>query len=87
MYDYETEKPKLFTDDGQRKFLKIRDNVNRFLSEAGAFSMGKAMVGIGGDSWLMMACVDRLVELCEIREVGRGANCPGQHRIFVKNGE
>ncbi len=87
MYQYETEKPRILTDEGQRAFLKIRDHVHACLKMTGAVSMGKAMSppngGGAASSWAMMACVDRLVELAEIREIKYG-ECAGQHRIFVK---
>ncbi len=87
MYKYETEKPFVLTDEGQRAFLKIRDHVHACLKTAGAVHMGEAMSPPGGsgagDSWAQMACVDRLVELGEIREINYG-ECAGQHRIFVK---
>lgn len=83
MYNYETEKPNLFTDDGQRMFLAIRDNVKAILPKAGCVRMDKATdVGIGGESWTMLACVDRMVELRELREIPQ-PNIAGQHRIFI----
>lgn len=47
--------------------------------------MGRAMNvrGVTGDSWEMMARVDRLVELGEIREI-TGSNVAGQDRVFVE---
>jgi hypothetical protein len=83
MYNYQTQKPHILTDEGQRMFLKIRDHVSALLSKSGAVTMGKAIDGTGGgDSWDMLACVDRLVELGEIREIPQG-DVPGQCRIFV----
>lgn len=83
MYDYRTERPKLFTEDGQLVFLRIRDRVNYLLKTAGAARVQEIMMGIsGGDSWQMLACVDRLVELGELREVTHDF-CAGQHRVFV----
>jgi hypothetical protein len=85
MYNYKTERHKIFTELGQEMFLSIRDNTHKLLADAGAVSMGSAISGCtGGDSWTMLACVDRLVELGEIKEVDRGSQCPGQHRVFVK---
>ena len=82
-YIYEEEKPFLFTDDGQRMFLKIRDNAKRLLREAGAFTLGSAIqAASSGSSWQMIACVDRLVELGEIREI-TGDDVAGQFRVFV----
>lgn len=86
MYVYEIEKPKVFSESGQRTFLEIRDRVNRKLKDSGAVSMGMAISGSTGDSWTMLACVDRMVELKEIREVTSGG-CSGQDRVFVKVGD
>lgn len=82
-YEYQNEKFELFTDDGQRMFLAIRDKVHRLLKDAGCFRMQEAMNAAGGgSSWTMLACVDRLVELGEIREVIQN-NVAGQRRIFT----
>lgn len=74
MYRYEDLRPKLFTDDGQRMLLAVRDNVQRLLKEAGSVRYTEAVRVVSGDSWLMIACMDRLVELGEIRPLE-----PGQH--------
>jgi hypothetical protein len=66
MYNYQTEKSKIFTEDGQETFLKIRDKVQQLLKQSGAVMMQNAISGVTGDVWLHMACVDRLVELKEI---------------------
>jgi len=82
-YVYEVEKPALFTDEGQRNFLKLRDFVHRTLKEAGAVRADKAMAQWGsGSSWTMIAALDRLVELGELREI-TGPDVWGQHRVFV----
>jgi hypothetical protein len=85
MYNYETEKQKLFTDEGQRMVLAIRDHVRDCLELAGAVSMGAAInvPGVCGESWMMMACVDRLVELDYLREIPQ-REVAGQYRIFVQ---
>jgi len=83
MYNYSEAKPRIFTEDGQKMFLAIRDKTHRLLKLAGAVRMEEAMSGCGGgSSWDMLACVDRLVELGEIREITNG-NVAGQHRVFV----
>ena len=70
-YCYQTEKPKLFQEENQAVFLCIRDQVQRLLKSSGAVRMGEAAhlpAGVGAaDSWTMFACVDRLVEIGEIR--------------------
>lgn len=84
MYKYEEMKPSLFTDEGQRMFLKIRDGVRNRLDMAGAVRMLEAIfIAGGGSNWESMACVDRLVELGEIREVAQ-VGVAGQHRVFVE---
>lgn len=82
MYEYKVEREKIFTDGGQRLFLSIRDRVKKLLTEAGAVRMQEAISGHAGDSWELMACIDRLVELGEIREIQQ-EHCAGQHRVFV----
>lgn len=82
-YDYKEIKPSLFTEASQRLFLEVRDKVHRILSEMGEVRMGFIMRGLTGDSWKMMACVDRLVELDEIVEISH-RRCTAQDRIFIK---
>lgn len=84
MYNYEKEKQKIFTEDGQETFLTIRDHVHLLIKRSGAVMMGNAISVVTGDTWVHMACVDRLVELKEIREITK-PNVAGQHRVFVSN--
>lgn len=83
MYNYDEIKPTLFTEQGQVMFLKIRDKVKTLIDSAGAVRMNEAISGTCGDSWQQLACVDRLVELGEIREISLDG-VAGQHRVFVK---
>jgi len=82
MYNYQTERAKIFTEEGQETFLKIRDKVKLLLKQSGAVMLQNAISGVTGDSWMHLACVDRLVELGEIREITKD-NVAGQHRVFV----
>ena len=82
-YLYSDLRDTVFTEDGQVRFLAIRDNTRYLLDKAGAVSMEKAIAGQSGDVWKMMACVDRLVELGELREITAEQQVAGQHRIFV----
>ncbi len=86
-YEYKVEREKAFTDEGQRTFLAIRDRVKRLLAQSGAVTMGAAINGATGDSWVMLACVDRLVELGEIREIPQTHAVAGQNRIFISGRE
>lgn len=83
-YDYQKERPYVFTEAGQVDFLKVRDHAAKLLEQAGAVSCGKLINHVSGDSWKALACVDRLVELGELREVTRSNDVWAQHRVFVK---
>ncbi len=82
-YDYQTQRASVFTEDGQKMFLAIRDKAHELLSKSDAVMSGKLLIGTG-DTWNMMACVDRLVELGELLEVPNPHSRAGQHRIFIK---
>ena len=81
-YDYNAEKAYILTDAGQREFLKVRDFAAKALKVSGAVRAAELMNAAScGDSWKMMACVDRLVELGELREIPTDG--AWQHRVFV----
>lgn len=67
MYEYQKEKAWLFSDEGQRVLLKIRDKAREWYELAGAVRVGNLMgiSGLSSDSWQNLACIDRLVELKE----------------------
>jgi hypothetical protein len=83
-YSYEEQRAELFTDDGQRLFIAVRDHTLGLIRIAGAVQADKAMNGphpSGCDSWGLMACIDRMVELREIKCVYQeGA---WQHRVYM----
>lgn len=81
-YEYEKERPSVFTDEGQRKFLKIRDRAFSLCKTAGVARMEEIISGSLGDSWQLLACVDRLVEIGDLREIQQVGYVAGQHRIF-----
>lgn len=83
MYNYKEQRNFVFTEEGQETFLKIRDKVHNTIKIAGAIRMDSAIEGSSGNSWALMACVDRLVELKEIVEITK-ADEAGQYRIFTK---
>lgn len=82
MYEYTKLRPNLFTENGQVLFLKIRDHTRDLLNEAGAVRATEVMQACMGDSWLKMACLDRMVELDELQEI-TPPDTKGQHRVFI----
>jgi hypothetical protein len=86
-YEYDEQREELFTEEGQRQFLAMRDWCDKLLEAGGAFRMQEAMKapGVRGDTWRMLACVDRLVELGEIYEITPEGTVQ-QHRIFSTHG-
>jgi len=83
MYIYEEQKKKVLTKEGQKMLLSIRKRKNKLLLE-GVAKMSDLITGITGtgDPWIRMACVDRLVELGELKEVTK-PRVWGQDRMFV----
>lgn len=83
-YCYETEKAELFTDEGQRQFLKVRDWVQRTLKVAGAVRCVEILGAAGsGSSWTQLACVDRLVELGELKRITPRGSVATQYEVYV----
>lgn len=81
-YSYATERPWLFTEEGQTALIKARDNALAMLEEAGAFKGLAPLRDVNVPStWQMLAILDRMVEMGDIREVT--TNVWGQRRVFV----
>lgn len=78
-YNYMSQRDFVFSEEGQRMFLEIRDEAQRLLREAGAVTSEKLMCTTG-NTWDMLACMDRLVELKEIVEIPTLS----RHRIFIR---
>lgn len=85
-YNYATERPAIFTETGIRVLFLIRDAATRLLDVAGAVRSAELLSGITGESWLMMACLDYLIETKELREITQ-PDVWGQHRVFIRAGE
>lgn len=80
MYKYEEQRPNIFTESGLKILLEMKEKIESALDKSGAFRLDKVMTT--GDSWTMLAVVDYLVEIGEIREI-RQEHCAAQHRVFV----
>ncbi len=82
MYKYENEKAYIFTEEGSRVFLKVRDKAKHLIKEAGAATLGKLISGLSGSTFEHIACVDRLVELGELRHIGPN-DVASQHQVYI----
>jgi hypothetical protein len=76
-YEYTTERAFLFTENGVKTLLKVRDKVKYHLEKSGAFRLEEARIR----SWEEIACIDYMVELGELVEFER--ECWGQYRVFT----
>ena len=86
MYNYHEEKKNLFTEDGMKTYIEIRDNFYKLLKQSGAVRLQEAIQPAIGSSFTMIACIDYMVEQGEIAEV-TSANTFTQHRVFVSKKE
>jgi len=83
-YSYQDERHNVFTESGQKMFLRIRDGVKDALAKTGAITVEKAIAFAGGgSSWTMLACIDRMEELGEIKILNRPDQY-GQYRVIVE---
>ena len=82
MYDYQVERPKLFTEEGQVWLLAVRDEVAQLLAKTGALRGDKLQLR-RGDSWATLACLDRLVELGELERL-RPENFRAQYQVYTR---
>ena len=82
MYKYDEQGHHVFAPENQKMFLSIRDRAHKLIHQAGVARMDKIIAGEVGVSWVMMACVDRLVELGEIHEIDV-SGIAGQYRMFT----
>jgi hypothetical protein len=81
-YKYEAMRDELFTEVGVELLMKIRDNSNKFLFTAGAFTVEKVLRTITGDTWLMLAALDYMEERREIKKVYEPSNT--QNWVYTK---
>jgi hypothetical protein len=86
MYNYQVEKKRLFIEANQVYFLEFRDKAKQMIKECGAFRLDKLMSAVKGmpDTWLLLACVDRLLELGDLIELKREAETVSQYKIYTE---
>ena len=81
-YSYEDELKYILTVDGIKNLLKIRDTVDRLLTDAGAFKLDYVIRCQTGDSFTMLACIDYLEKIGEIKKITVVG--PRQDEVYVR---
>jgi len=81
VYKYEDRRSYVFTERGVPQLMRIKDRANRLIREAGAAKLGNIIADETGCSWDLLACVDYLVELGNMKEIKR--DCMAQNRVFI----
>lgn len=81
-YNYEEIRPELFTEDGVELLMRMRDHSTKLLFQAGAYTFEKVTRTIKGDTWLMLAALDYMVERKEIRMVYEPSNT--MNRVYTR---
>lgn len=83
-YSYEQERAKVLAPERQDQFIHGRDRLLKAIEPTGAILWMKAMQFFNtGSSWTDMACVDRMVELGDLRRVHQNGRVSGQYEVFV----
>lgn len=83
MYNYQEMRKNVFTEDGVRQTIKIRDEAKKLIKLAGVVQCDKLIKICTGDTWDMLACIDYLVETKDLLEIKNELSGAGQHRIFT----
>ncbi len=70
-YNYQAERPWLFTEEGATAVHKVWSGIQVLLATAGAFRFDKVDFKGVGSTWQMLAILDRLVEMGELEVCDR----------------
>ena len=83
-YVYEDFREWLSTTEGAKATGEVLRNIETKLDPAGCAMMAALLPHSTGDSWRMLAAVDRCVEMGVLREVQQAREPAGQYRIFIR---
>lgn len=84
MYNYESHRQWLTTEEGARAVGMAVNHVEERLDPAGAATMARLMPMSAPDSWRAMATVDYLVECGVLLELEQVRKPAGQDRVFIR---
>jgi hypothetical protein len=85
-YHYSDHRAWVLTDEGQRCVFACGDLARELLRKSGAVLSNSLLGGYSpspGNSWQMLAVIDRLVELGRLIEIPNPKSGAGQHRVFL----
>lgn len=83
-YQYTELRPKMFTEEGQLRVLGVVRKARECIECSGAVLAERLLSAAGsGNTWEMMAAVDRLVELKMLRDITVGLAVAWQERVFI----
>lgn len=82
MYRYVNARENVFTAEGVKMLMRIRKNIEVMAKVSGVVTVERAISGCTGDNYLMLACIDLLKELGEVKEIKLEVPPPAQHRIL-----
>lgn len=87
-YSYQTERPYVFSEEGSENVMRAKNYIDKALEQHGAVRCEEAMSGANfkgcPTSWERLVCIDRLVEIGEIRGVREGRGFATQHQVYIK---
>ena len=68
-YSYQIQRPFVFTEKGQEMLLAMRDIARQHIEQSGAVCYAAITRVHSGSRWDILACVDRLIELGDLRRL------------------
>lgn len=85
-YNYQTEKPKILTPEGQKTLVKVISFIDSLTLMNESFTWKDVSRVIMGGSWTVSAYIDYLIELGYIKEhyFTRGNDVATQNRVYTK---
>lgn len=84
-YEYQKERPGLFTETGMALFISLRGQVRTKCKVSGCVRFDK--LSISGDSWTALACMDLMIEREEVRRVTNGQERAAQYHVYELVGD
>ena len=85
MYNYTTQRPYIFTEEGQQDLFTVLRNINFLKNYTHVATTSDLTKGILGDEWNTFAIVDYLEEMNYINEVKLKDTPFIQNRIYKIN--